>query len=230
MALTLYELVGRDDRRFSPYCWRARFALAHKGLDYDVVPCRFTDKDRIAFSGQGRVPVLDDGGETLADSWRIACHLEDAYPDGPSLFGGAVGRGEALFLNAWADRVLHPRLIRLVIKDIFDHVAPADREYFRDSREKRFGARLEDMHAERDRHLPAAVDALAPLGTVLGTQPFVCGDAPAYGDYIVFGAFQWCRCISDYRIVEPDGPVHAWRERMLDLHGGLARSVPAYPV
>lgn len=28
MGLKLYELLGADDRRFSPYCWRTRMALA----------------------------------------------------------------------------------------------------------------------------------------------------------------------------------------------------------
>ena len=32
----LYELAGADEnRRFSPYCWRARMALAHKGLEVE---------------------------------------------------------------------------------------------------------------------------------------------------------------------------------------------------
>lgn len=32
MSLKLFELVGIDaSRPFSPYCWRARMALAHKG-------------------------------------------------------------------------------------------------------------------------------------------------------------------------------------------------------
>ena len=54
MAITLYELVGRDDLRFSPYCWRTRFALAHKGLEFETVPVRFADKQPIAFSGEER--------------------------------------------------------------------------------------------------------------------------------------------------------------------------------
>jgi glutathione S-transferase len=33
---------------------------------------RFTDKDVIAFSGQGLVPVLVDSGKTVAGSWAIA--------------------------------------------------------------------------------------------------------------------------------------------------------------
>lgn len=230
MALTLYELMGADDRRFSPYCWRTRMALAHKGLDAEFVGCAFTDKDRIAFSGQERVPVLQDGDAVISDSWRIACHLEDAYPDRPTLFGGDIGRGEARFLNAWTDAVLQARLIRLVVKDIYDHTLPQDRDYFRESREKRFGARLEDLQAPRDDQRQAFVDALTPARLVLKHQPFLCGDAPAYGDYIVFGTFQWSRSISSYRIIDDDDPVHAWRDRMSDLFDGLARSTTAYAI
>ena len=63
MAIKLYDLAGAEtDRRFSPYCWRARMALAHKGLEVETIPWRFTEKDAIAFSGQGRVlssgPIL----------------------------------------------------------------------------------------------------------------------------------------------------------------------------
>ncbi|MFQ5955614.1 MAG: glutathione S-transferase N-terminal domain-containing protein [Kiloniellales bacterium] len=87
MSILLYELVGRDDRRFSPHCWRSRMALAHKGLDAERVAVKLTDKDKIAFSGQKLVPMLTDGDRTVADSWAIACYLEDTYPDRPSLFG-----------------------------------------------------------------------------------------------------------------------------------------------
>ncbi len=52
----LYDLAGpEDDRRTSPYCWRIRFALAHKGLEYQCVPWRRVEKDLIAFSGQDLV-------------------------------------------------------------------------------------------------------------------------------------------------------------------------------
>ena len=84
MALTLYELAA-GERRFSPYCWRVRMALAAKGLEAERVPIRFSDKALLAFSGQDRVPVLRDGDTVVFDSWRIACHLEDAYP-APALY------------------------------------------------------------------------------------------------------------------------------------------------
>ena len=35
--ITLWDLAGaEDDRRFSPYCWRVKMALAHKGLEFEI--------------------------------------------------------------------------------------------------------------------------------------------------------------------------------------------------
>ena len=52
MPLKLFELVGTDEARpFSPFCWRTRMALAHKGLDHGSIPWRFTEKDAIAPHG-----------------------------------------------------------------------------------------------------------------------------------------------------------------------------------
>src|ERR1700733_13700514 len=105
MAITMYDLAGTEaNRRFSPYCWRAKMALAHKGLEVETVPWRFTEKSVVAQAGgKGRVPVLVDGGRWMDESWTIAEHLEDAYPDRPSLFGGGAGRATTRFYQSWTD-------------------------------------------------------------------------------------------------------------------------------
>ncbi len=36
MALKLFELLGADDRRFSPYCWRGRMLDLYDGLARSV--------------------------------------------------------------------------------------------------------------------------------------------------------------------------------------------------
>src|SRR5208337_5016999 len=121
MSIVLYDLAGADqDIRFSPYCWRTRFALAHKGLPVETLPWRFTDKDAIAFSGQGRVPVIRDGEQVVWDSWAIACYLEAHYPERPSLFGGAAGQAHARLINAWADTAVLSAAVHLVVRDIFE--------------------------------------------------------------------------------------------------------------
>jgi glutathione S-transferase len=231
MMMELYDLAGAEpDRRFSPYCWRARMALAHKELPVTTVPWRFSDKDKIAPSGQGRVPVLVDNGRWVADSWVIANYLEDSYPDRRSLFGGAAGRALSRFYNNWADSVLNPELIRLTLLDIFRQLDDRDKDYFRRSREARFKTSLESFVADREQRVEGVRQSLAPLRLTLQTQPFLGGEAPLYADYIVFGAFQWVRCISDFAVLAADDPVAAWRQRLLGLFGGLAGKAKGYSV
>lgn len=81
MAITFYDLCGRASKRYSPYGWRTRMALAHKGLDYSLELVKFTEKHKLEFSGQPLVPVIRDGERVVNDSWAIAEYLEDAYAD-----------------------------------------------------------------------------------------------------------------------------------------------------
>jgi len=231
MTITLYDLAGAEaDRRFSPFCWRIRMALAHKGLPTDAVSWRFTEKEVLAPTGQGRVPVIVDKGKWLSESWVIANYLEDAYPDQPSLFGSSAGRSVTRFVQGWTDAVLHPALVRCVVLDVWQHVHEKDKAYFRKTREERFGAPLETVQSGREDRLPALRESLLPLRNLLGAQSFIGGLQPRYADYIVFGAFQWARCISPFKLLTPDDPVYAWRDRMLDLFGGMARESKGYPV
>lgn len=229
MPITMYDLAGVEaDRRFSPFCWRARMALAHKGLAVETVPWHFTEKDKLPTPNAGRVPVIVDGDTVVHDSSAIADYLETRYPDRPSLFGGEIGRALARFVQNWTETVLQTGLIRLVVLDIWKHIGPADQQYFRESREARLGITLEEAVADRESRLPAFRASLDPLRRTVERQDFVSGKAPAYADYIVFGAFQWARSISDFALLAADDPVNAWRGRMLDLYGGLARQTRAY--
>jgi glutathione S-transferase len=96
------------------------------------------------------VPVLIDGDQVVFDSWTIANCLEDKYPDRPSLFRGDGGRAVTRFINAWADVVLVGGVLRLIVTDILAHLDEKDRAYFRETREKRLGATLEAVTADRE--------------------------------------------------------------------------------
>jgi glutathione S-transferase len=229
MARLLYDLAaGEPERRFSPYCWRTKMALLHKDLPFDTIPWRFTEKEAIAFSGQGRVPVLVDGDHVVFDSWTIATYLEDRYTDRPSLFGGDGGRAVARFVNAWADGVLVPGIARLIAVDIFANIDAKDRAYFRKSREERFGKSLEKLAADRETKVVDFRKDLDPLRAVLGAQTYLSGTSPAYADYIVFGCFQWARCISRFPLLLENDPIWAWRDRLLSAFDGFAVAAPAY--
>lgn len=224
MAIVMHDLAGADPAlRFSPYCWRTKMALAHKGLAVESIPWRFTEREVLAFSGQGRVPVIRDGATVVSDSWSIAEYLEDHYPDRPSLFGGPVGRAHARFVNAWADGVMLGGIARLIVRDLLDVVDAKDRAYFRESREARFGMTLEAVQEGREARVAEFRASLLPVRLVLGRQAWLGGEAPSYADYIVFGNLQWPRCTSRFGLLAADDVIAAWRERLLDLFDGLGR-------
>lgn len=231
MAIKLYDLAGaEDDRRFSPYCWRIKMALMHKGLAFETVPWRFTEKDAIAFANSSTVPVLVDGGHTVSDSWKIAAYLEQAYPSRPALFGGADSQALTYFFSHWAVHTLHPLAMRAIVLDLYGQLHEKDRAYFRESREKRFGRTLEQHGSDPASAVAELRGALEPVRPVVAENDFVDGKGPGFADYILFGVFQWARSVSPVRLLEPGDPLYAWRGRMLELWGGYARKAKGYPV
>ena len=225
MTIEMYDLAGANpDVRFSPFCWRTRMALAHKRLDVHSIPWRFVEKDKIAFSGQALVPVIRDGDNVVSDSWAIAEYLDATYPEQPKLMDGAQGKALANFARHYAQTMINPVALKAVLLDIYKCIDEGDKAYFRETREKRVGMTLEAFTATPQASLAAMKTAAAPLRAVVQSQPFVHGDRPAFGDYCIFGTFMWARNVSSVKLLEEDDPVHAWRERMLDLFGGLARN------
>jgi glutathione S-transferase len=232
MALVFHERIGLDGRRISPFSWRIRYALAHKGLQPEIVETRFADVGRIrTLSGQDLVPIIEDAGRVVHDSWAIACHLEEHYPDEPSLFGGPAGRGAARLVNIWSDTVLGRSMRRQIWGDFVWCLDPGDRAYFRRSREAQLGMTLEQYGATRDAAMGEFVGVCLPLELTLAEQPFLAGAIPAYVDYVVFSVFQYAR-IGSPRDVLADvaklPAVHAWRDRMIGLHGGLGDRFAGY--
>jgi glutathione S-transferase len=228
MAVILHDLCGANPaRRFSPYCWRVKMALAHKGVAHEARPWPFTDKAAIADAGTEKVPVLRHDDHVIFESWNILEYLEDTWPGAPSLFRGEGGRALARFVATWTDAVMAPGITRLVVSDIPRHLAPKDRDYFVSSREARFGKTLEEVTADRNRQVLAFRKDIHPLRMVLRERPWLSGPTPGAADYIAFSPLQWARCVSAFPLLTPDDPLHAWRGRLLDAFGGLARSAPA---
>jgi glutathione S-transferase len=231
MTLKLFELVGTDEERpFSPFCWRTRMALAHKGLSAQSIPWCFTEKEAIAPHNSEKVPVLIDGETSVADSWAIANYLEDTYPDRPSLFGGEGGRAMGRMLNWWGDVTVIAGMFPLIVADIPSQLKPVDAAYFRKTREARFGKPLEEVVAGREKSVEGFRRTLEPMRLTLKTQPYLGGEKPNYADYIVFGPFQWARVVSPFKLIAEGDPVHAWRERLLDAFDGMARKSPGHQV
>ena len=196
MAILLYDLVGADESRpFSPHCWKAKMALAHKGLEWRDVPTPFTEVAGIEGEG-ATVPKLKDGERVVCDSFEIALYLEEAYPDRPSLFKGEGGKAAARFVESWATSELHAVLGKAAVMDIHERLAPADREHLRKTRKVRFGMEIEEAEKIGREQMVTIAQRLQPLRAMLARQPFIGGESPLFSDYIVFGGLQWARIVS----------------------------------
>ena len=148
--IKFFDLAGRDARlRFSPYCWRTKMALLHKGSPSrrrrGASPKRTRSPD-----GQGRVPVLIlMDRQWLHDSWQIALYLDRRYPDRPALMASEAERAAARLVNNWCDLTLHLALRPLLLLDVYNNAAEKDQPYFRESREKLVGMTLEELCGDR---------------------------------------------------------------------------------
>ena len=85
---------------------RVALALARKGLEVESIEISYDDRTAvIEASGQELVPVIDDGGEVVADSTRILGYLEEHYPQNPIFPADPARRTEVELLIDWFNEV-----------------------------------------------------------------------------------------------------------------------------
>lgn len=230
MTLVLCDLLGRGGYRFSPYVWRTKMALAHKGLSAGTISITLSDKTALAgWTDYRKAPVLKHGDTIVCDSWHIAVYLEETWPERPRLFPNGASLSFARFLNGWVVSDLYPLLLPLIARDVLDHVHPGDRNRYRTTREERLGRTLEQARARRETEAELFRNRLGPLRETLAGARFLCGETLCYADYILFGLFQWARCTSAFPLLDRADPLYAWRREMLELFEGLGRKAPGYP-
>lgn len=225
MTLKLYDLAGaQPELRFSPYCWRTKMALMHKGVAFETIPWRFTEKDVLAPTGQGRVPVLVDGTRWVHDSLTIAEYLDEAYPEGPALFPTPDAKAFALFVGSWCETVLGA-LRPLAVPAVYALVADKDRAYFKESREKVLGP-LAELGRDRPACLAAVTEALKPADSRLARQDYLNGGAPGYADYTLYGTLKWPETVCPQSVLTEGSAVARWYQRMSGLFGGRPGMAP----
>ena len=222
--IRLFELVLENGYSASPFVWRIRYALAHKGISFESVPLGFTDIPK-AFAGRFKtLPVIEHGDTMLAESWDVAEYLEREFP-GPALFSSPAEKAMVRLTDAWFSAEVMRKMFGVFVLDIYNAARPQDRPYFRQSREPRLkGATLEEYTADRASRLPALRESLTPLRSQLSRVPFLGGSAPNYADYIALGAFHWVSSVSTLpMLARDDDTLRAWLDRGFDLHGGVGR-------
>lgn len=225
--LKLYDLAGIDPKfRFSPYCWRTKMSLAHKDLEFETIPWRFTEKERISQTGQGKVPVLLDGDSFVYDSFDIAVYLDKTYASRPPLMPDHGAKAAAVFMRAWCDTQLLASLCELVIKDVHSALTEQDQAYFRETREQRFGKSLEELCNNRPGALKRVKQTLMPVEQTLSANEYIGGQSPNFTDFILFGSLMWAHVICTDPPLDSETKVSVWFNSLLDMYGGLGRQAP----
>lgn len=221
--MKLYDLAMADiDVRPSPWVWIAKFALLHKGVEFETVPLRFAEKDNYPDKDHGQVPVLEtDSGEKILDSAAIVAWLDKNIAGNPLTETGGE-RAAADFYLAWLGASVFPALAPPLMIRVWEVAHEDDKDYFRTTREKRFGKTLEELAGTPGvkQNMEAALQTLA---APLARQKFLGGEKANLCDYIVMSVLMWKRLVSNTELYEMPQTVDAWHERMLDLFDGYAR-------
>ncbi|MPT47739.1 MAG: glutathione S-transferase family protein [Sphingobium sp.] len=223
--ITLYDLQLASGCTISPFVWRTKYALAHKGFDIDIVPGGFTGIMERTGGRSERLPAIVDDGEWILDSWVIAEYLDEKYPDRPMLFEGPAMKNLTKFLDSWLWSTAIAPWFRCYILDYHDLSLPQDHEYVRTTREKWFlgGKTLEETVAGREDRLPLVPPLLEPLRKLLRETPWLGGDTPNYADYTALAVFLWTGSVASTPPLTDDDPLRDWLDRGFDLYDGLGR-------
>jgi len=106
----------------SHYSEKVRWALDYKGIAHRR---RVLGPDYLIqvwlTTGQGKLPVLWLGGQSIADSTRIIAALERHYPEPPLYPRDPARRQRALMLEDDLDETLGPALRAAIVTPLFRH-------------------------------------------------------------------------------------------------------------
>ncbi|KAI0063449.1 hypothetical protein BV25DRAFT_1824558 [Artomyces pyxidatus] len=214
-AITLYDIPSSvlEDKCWSPNVWKIRFALNFKGLPYKTEWVEFPDIEALAKRlGAPHTAVRRDGSpfysvpiiydpeaqKYVANALDIALYLDRAYPDTPPLFPRGAEAFIAVFEDAFMEKVV-PHMIPLMMTRVINQLNDASKGFFRETREARLKAKLEDLAPPEKQEalwgkLRGALgkfDAYAKFG---GTEmPYFAGARMTYADMLAAGWLVWMK-------------------------------------
>ncbi|AKH42342.1 glutathione S-transferase [Altererythrobacter atlanticus] len=223
-TVTLYDLQLASGATISPFVWATKLAIAHKGLDMEIVPGGFTGIEERTGGKTQRLPAIVDDGEWILDSWTIAEYLDEKYPDRPTLIGDPGIRPSAQMNEAWLWQTAVGPWMTCYLVAYRDRSVPEDHEYVTATRETMFGGRkLEDIIVGREDRLPRISADLELMRGVLRENKWFGGDSPNYADHRMLACFLWLASVCDTPALAEDDPLRDWIDRGFDLYGGIGR-------
>ena len=214
--IKLYDLSGKNDLRFSPPCWTIKLCLLHKNIKFETVPVRFSEKDKIAFSNQTLVPILEHEDGYVNDSWEIIKWLDKYYPEN-KLFINETSKNFSYFLYLWTSRQLLPVLFKIIAHEIPNVLEGEDINYYIKTREDRINGPITKFKLNISEFINEFNKMINPIRKIINVNGFITGKEPGIEDYIFFGNFKWVSCCSSSNLLENNDPIHKWFKYLSEI-------------
>jgi len=225
-----------------PFCNKVRAGLEIKGIPFDSVEVSPRSKVELPPLPEGtpkKVPVLQSGADTVADSTTILNYLEEHFPTGVRFHpNDADARKRSDEIEEWVDSQFIEAL-PTVIYGTWGEAVQAARIVAGNSKlsggqkllvqlagavvMKQISKRILKRNDRTDAHTWVR-DNTAQFATWLGDKPFVLGEEPCLGDIAMHGAIT---CVKEFPIfaeMMQYANVAAWYQRMADLRSAGAQA------
>ncbi|KKO99353.1 hypothetical protein THAR02_08538 [Trichoderma harzianum] len=209
--IILYDLACIKDVCFSPVVWRIRLLLNYKQIPYKTVFLEMPDIEP-TLKGLGLPPHDPASGNLnytvptihhlptnkyIMDSKPISEFLESTYPDPSVPLTSELGTE----IEAKVRSLFAPTFYRSAMPREVHILSPRAQEYFRRSREGRFGKTLEELLAGEEERWQAVDADRRAVGELMRTNkalgPFILGARPSYSDFFIAGSLQSVKVIDE---------------------------------
>ncbi|KAJ7146362.1 hypothetical protein C8R44DRAFT_757257 [Mycena epipterygia] len=212
-TITLYDIASTvPGQAWSPNTAKTRYALNFKGIPYKTVFLEYLEIEPLCKKIGAKpttdkepyytLPVIYDPSTDTAvsDSIDIAHYLDATYPDLPRLMPAGTAAFHYAFAEAYST-TLYP-LYTYALPATLPILNLASQDYFRRTREKLFGQRLEDVVPTGDRHIHTWKKLKEAFELVDGwirkngpDSKYLMGENVCYADIIVAGYLRWAKVV-----------------------------------
>jgi glutathione S-transferase len=217
------------DLNDSPFCLKARICLQLKGIPFRRVTLTLARRRELRrLSPLGKVPVLIDGTDVIADSSRIIRYVERLHPEPRLIPTDPTARAYALLIEEWADEALY------FVVGAFKWLNPENRQTALANTMSELGGGLlrplvGHLVARNIRRRYAAWgytaaalgefearmrDNLSHLATLLSGKRYLLGGAPTVADVAAFAQLVWMQRYAERRLLDDAPIVLRWLERL----------------
>ncbi|HEY3900824.1 MAG TPA: glutathione S-transferase family protein [Chthoniobacter sp.] len=215
MPLTVYQLA------YSPFCIPITAALTACGVEFTTREIPNWDRSELLRLTNGayyQVPVLEHDGrivtESGADSEDIA-HYVDQHFAGGRLFPERLDGLQQIVIEFLSDEVEF-QTFRLLDPHTLDKIEdPVARGLFLRHKERKFGRGCVEQWRRDAATIRAEADRLlARFEITLRHSPFLFGEAPVYGDFLLYGVLGNLTYGGHNRLNVAQRSLASWSERM----------------